>query len=379
MKLTRLHVSQNLILRNILVFAFILQSFGLLAACSPETSPVANPPEWSQDNSLLYRPTNPTITPTPFQPIPLTPSYIPTAYLTPELLQSPPALSSEIFPALANTWGNFAGPSAYPAIAIPPPIGKINQPASQVNILIMGSDQRPNDGGYRTDVILLLTLNVDKGTASLTSFPRDLFVYIPGWTMERINTAHAHGGFELTAQMMEYNFGVRPDHWVLINFGGFVSIVNVLGGINVQVASTLTDTRDGYGYYTVPAGSFHMNGDTALWYVRSRGTSNDFDRTRRQQEVLQAIFYQVISLDGITRAPELYGQYECTMSTDMTMNEILPLLPLASQLAISNDIYRYAIGNEHISPWTNPTNGAQVLLPIRASVLSIMEQALSKP
>ncbi|MEK6256347.1 MAG: LCP family protein [Chloroflexota bacterium] len=327
----------------------------------------------------MYRPTNPTITPTPFQPIPLTPSFIPTAYLTPELLQSPPALSSEIFPALANTWGNFAGPSAYPAIAIPPPIGKINQPANQVNILIMGSDQRLFDGGYRTDVILLLTLNVDKGTASLTSFPRDLFVYIPGWTMERINTAHAHGGFELTAQMMEYNFGVRPDHWVLINFGGFVSIVNVLGGINVQVASTLSDTRDGYGYYTVPAGSFHMNGDTALWYVRSRGTSNDFDRTRRQQEVLQAIFYQVISLDGITRAPELYGQYEYTMSTDMTMNEILPLLPLASQLAISNDIYRYAIGNEHISPWTNPNTGAQVLLPIRASVLSIMEQALSKP
>jgi LCP family protein required for cell wall assembly len=243
----------------------------------------------------------------------------------------------------------------------------------------MGSDQRPYEGGYRTDVLLLLTLNPDKGTATLTSFPRDLYVYIPGWTMERINTAQARGGFQLTAQMFEYNFGVRPDYWVMINFNGFVSVINSLGGIDIHASQTLTDTRDGYDYYTVPAGTFHMDGDTALWYVRSRGTSSDFDRTRRAQEVIQAIFFRVISLDGVARAPELYGQYQSAMITDMTIEDILPLLPLATQLATGNNIIRYAIGSSHVTPWINPYNGAQVLLPNRAAVLDIMKQALGVP
>ena len=349
----------------------------LLNSCSPTSNSQSGQSISSDLAPIFYNPANPTITSTPFQPVPPTPTFIPTEYLARDIVQTPQVQSRSTLPEITNTWGSYPGPSVYPPIAIPPPVGIIPQPGDQTNILIMGSDQRPNEGGYRTDVLLLLTLNISQGTAALTSFPRDLYVYIPGWTMERINTTQVRGGFQLTAQTFEYNFGVRPDHWVLINFSGFMSVIDALGGINVQVAQTLTDQREGHGFFTVTAGTVHMNGETALWYVRSRGTSNDFDRTRRQQEVLQAIFFRVVSLDGITRAPELYGQYQSTMVTDLTIEDILPLLSLASQLATSNKISRYAIGPSHIIPWINPINGAQVLLPIQEAVRNVMLQALS--
>lgn len=276
------------------------------------------------------------------------------------------------------TWGEFPAPSTESDIAIPEPMTPFPKPEGQVNILIMGSDQRPNDGGFRTDVLLLVTLDTEKGIASLTSFPRDLYVYQPGWRMDRINSAQARGGFELTSLTFQYNFGVEVDHWVLVNFSGFEGIVEALGGITVNVGRTLTDHRDGYKDYTVPAGSVQMDGETALWYVRSRGTSSDFDRLRRQQEVLQAIFYRLISLDAITKAPQLYEQYKQMVSTDMGISDILPLLPLAAQVNGNGQINRYLIGPNDVTSFRTSTGGA-VLLPDRNAVTAILGKALDAP
>jgi LCP family protein required for cell wall assembly len=255
-------------------------------------------------------------------------------------------------------------------------MGLLEQPPNQINILLMGSDQRPNDGGFRTDVLVLVTLNTDLATVNMTSFPRDLYVYIPGWTMDRINTAQVRGGFQLTAQTFEYNFGVRPDHWAMINFDGFVSIIDSLGGIEVEVGEKLVDHRDQYGKYVIRPGLREMDGETALWYVRSRKTTNDFERTERQQEVLKAIFYRLVSLDAVGRAPELYKQYQQTILTDLTLGDILPLLPLAPQLRDNGNINHYAIGPEEISPWIS-YGGAQVLLPDQLAVRAVMEKALN--
>ncbi len=273
---------------------------------------------------------------------------------------------------------NFPPPSAASDVAIPNPVGRLDQPEGQVNVLIMGSDQRPADGGFRTDVILLLTLNPSGGSASLTSFPRDLYVYEPGWRVDRINAAFGHGDFQIMADTMEYNFGVRPDHYVLINFEGFKTIIDALGGISVQVAQPLSDERDGPGDFSVPAGSVNMDGETALWYVRSRGTSSDFDRTRREQEVLEAVFWKLLSLDAITKAPELYEQYKQTVITDIGIVDILPLLPLAVDLGSSGNIHRFAVGPEQVDSYTT-SGGAAVLLPKYDVILEVMRQALSSP
>lgn len=280
--------------------------------------------------------------------------------------------------AAAAVVGDFAPPSAASDVEIPAPMGRLPQPNGQVNILLLGSDQRPNEGGFRTDVILLLTINSEEESVSLTSFPRDLYVYIPGWRMDRINAAQVRGGFELTAQTLDYNFGVRPDFYVFINFNGFMNLIDALGGITVNVGRTLTDQREGPGDFTVPAGSVTMDGETALWYVRSRGTSSDFDRTRRQQEVLLALFSRLLSLNALTKAPQLYDQFKQTIETNMGIAEILPFVPLAATVNGNGQIHRYAIGPSDVESYRTQF-GAAVLLPKRDVVREIMLQALSSP
>lgn len=338
--------------RSFLIFLTLSLS---LSACLPATA-------HSFDLAQL------TSTPTPFLPS------IPTAEVPED--QSVSIEVGEV-EQVAEV-GNFAPPSVPSDVAIPEPMGTLPQPEGQINILLMGSDQRPNDGGFRTDVNLLVTINPSEESVSLTSFPRDLYIYQPGWRVDRINSAQQRGGFEMSAQTFEYNFGVRPDHYVLINFQGFVNLIDAMGGITVNVAQPLTDERDGPGDYSVPAGAVVMDGETALWYVRSRGTSSDFDRTRRQQEVLIGIFSKLLSLDAIARAPELYEQYKQTVITDLTIGDILPLLPLAAKINGNGQIYRYAIGPDQIESYTTSSGGA-VLLPKRDEVKNVMLQALSSP
>jgi LCP family protein required for cell wall assembly len=195
--------------------------------------------------------------------------------------------------------------------------------------------------------------------------------------VDRINSAFARGGFEMMADTFEYNFGVRPDHYALVNFWNFQSIVDTLGGIDVNVAVGITDERDGPGDFSVPAGNVTMDGETALWYVRSRGTTSDFDRTRREQEVLEGIFRKLLTLNAITRAPELYDQYKQTVTTDIELTHLLPLLGLASDLASgSAQTARFAIGPDQVMSYTTSGGGA-VLIPDRNDALEIMRQALS--
>jgi LCP family protein required for cell wall assembly len=196
--------------------------------------------------------------------------------------------------------------------------------------------------------------------------------------VDRINAAFGRGEFHMMADTMEYNFGVRPEHYVLINFEGFKTIIDALGGITVQVAQPLSDERDGPGDFNVPAGPVNMDAETALWYVRSRGTSSDFDRTRREQEVLEAVFWKLLSLDAITKAPELYEQYKQTVVTNIGFEEILPLLPLALNLGSTGNIHRYAVGPEQVDSYTT-SGGAAVLLPKYDVIQEIMRQALSSP
>src|SRR3990172_2667849 len=346
----------------------------LLTACTlTGLAPAAIPAVVSGNQAILVTaPANATATATPFQPLPPTPTYLPTA--TP--LPPTPLPPSEAPKRQKDKTTKFPGPSEYSPIAIPPPVDRIKQPDGQVNILLMGSDQRRHSSGFRADTLVLLTLNPESKTVSLTSFPRDLYVYIPGWSMQRINTAHAHGGFETTQMAFAYNLGVWPDYYILINFWSFVRIIDELGGIKVDVEQGLGDHRDRYGYYYIPPGKTHMDGETALWYSRSRYSTNDFDRNRRQQEVLQALAERLISIDAIAKAGKLYDIYKENVTTDLNFSDIVPLLPLAAQLADTSRINHYYIGSKQVTGWITPT-GAQVLLPDRDAVLKVMRQALN--
>jgi len=253
-----------------------------------------------------------------------------------------------------------------------------------VRIMILGSDWRPNSGS-RTDVMMLLSINPKEGTATVLSFPRDLYVFIPGHgSYDRINTPMAYGDFPMLSDTLEYNFGIRPDFYVITNFQGFLGIIDSLGGINVYVGSYLSDHCDlpwGVdGYCSVDPGLRLMDGATALWYVRSRYSSSDLDRTRRAQEVMMGLFNRMMSLNAVLRIPELYQRYQSSVETNMGLDDILPLVPVATQLLNDTSrIRRYAIGYNEITPYVVPENGAQVLLPKFDLINEIIRQAVFTP
>jgi LCP family protein required for cell wall assembly len=256
-------------------------------------------------------------------------------------------------------------------------MGLIQQPDHQINIMLLGADARPGEQIGRTDTIMLVTINTELGTVNITSFPRDLYVYIPGWTVQRINTAFSHGGFKLLQDTFEYNFGVRPDYYALIRFEAFKDLIDNLGGIDVYVNNTLTDQRDGYGdNYTIYAGNNHMDGETALWYVRSRHSSSDFERTKRQQEVIMGLFRRFLRFDIVTKAPQLFDAYSQSVNTNLPFDVAAPLLPLAAQLSDTSKVNHYYISRAEVISYRTST-GAQVLLPQYNLIRTVMEQALN--
>jgi len=244
----------------------------------------------------------------------------------------------------------------------------LQRPEGQVNILILGSDYRP-DSGYRTDVFMLLSIYPNEGTASLLSFPRDLYVYLPGIGNQRINVAQPFGGFELSKATLQENFNVTADYYIMTNFQGFKGIINSLGGVTVNVGNYLSDKcdlpqADAEKYCTVYAGPTYMNGDTALWYVRSRYSTSDFDRTRRAQEVMYAMFEKLMALDALTRVPELYNLYSSSVETNLTLSEIVSLMPVTTKiLSDPSRLRRFSIGLDQVTPYVLPISGANVLLP----------------
>ncbi|SEP22700.1 LCP family protein [Trujillonella endophytica] len=178
------------------------------------------------------------------------------------------------------------------------------QPTAEdpVTFLLVGSDTREttDDGvaeGGRSDAIMIARFAGDRRHAQLVSIPRDSWVDIPGHGRNKINAAYAFGGPTLLIQTVEQLTGVRIDHYVTIDFQGIIQVTDDLGGVNVVVAEETTN-----GPYTFPAGVNHLDGAAARWYLGQRYglEGGDFDRVRRQQQFLEAMFTKLFSSDTFT-------------------------------------------------------------------------------
>ncbi len=252
----------------------------------------------------------------------------------------------------------------------------------RINILMMGIDQREQEQGpWRTDTMLVLTLDPVTMSGGMLSIPRDLWVPIPGYEEGRINTAHymgdiydyPGGGPALAVKTVQYNLGVPIHHYGRVNFSAFEKMVDLIGGIDIYVEEEINDPTypdEGYGYdpLYIPAGWQHFNGEMALKYARTRHSAGgDFDRAKRQQQVVMAIFEQVTRLDLLPqlahRIPELWRTMQDSVETDLTLEEIVALANLASEVP-PEDIH-YGVIDEHYTQfWTTP-DGQQVLIPLR--------------
>ena len=172
----------------------------------------------------------------------------------------------------------------------------------------------------------------------------------------------------------------------MVDFDGFRKIVDTLGGVDVPVSCPYTDwhlidpTFDpeieaNWSLYTVDSGVIHMDGDLALWYARSRQKSSDFDRGRRQQEVLRALFTQTLQTGTLSRIPELYNNFKDTVTTDLGLADILQLSLYGPKMT-SADIRSYYIRPPYVTSWITD-QGAYVLLPNTDLLPQLLTEALS--
>lgn len=224
----------------------------------------------------------------------------------------------------------------------------------RVNLLLLGIDRRGGtDWAHRTDTIVVAGLDPEDRGAAMLSIPRDLQLPIPGYGEDRINTANVYGylydypggGPALLRSTVEANFGIPIDGYLMLDFGAFEDLVDALGGIEVDVQEPLHDTRypdprprDPHAYKTIhfDAGLQHMDGQRALEYARSRMSTSDFDRARRQQQILLALREKALSLGAVRRWPSLARVIAEAVQTDLDAGEMLALALLAARVEPSN-------------------------------------------
>ncbi|MCY3915041.1 MAG: LCP family protein [Chloroflexi bacterium] len=269
-----------------------------------------------------------------------------------------------------------------------------------VNVLLLGSDEQVSDDNFiRTDTMIVVSLNVETGTLSMLSFPRDLFVYIPHGRMGRLNTAFGlgenlnwdpGGGFGLLRQTIFYNFGINVHYYARVDFSGFEAIIDRLGGVDIAVDCVYRDyypvgTDDvrrsgssGYRLRTLPVGYYTFDGFDALWYARTRKYTDDFDRGRRHQLLIRAIWRKARSQGLATTLPQLWPELTKIVDTDLPFEQMLRLLPLVINLDL-DDVQNYTFRKiYHTRNWTTP-DGWIVLLPNREAVAKLMQALYTPP
>ena len=231
------------------------------------------------------------------------------------------------------------------------------------NILLIGQDRREGQGRQRSDAMILCTVNTKTKTLTMTSFMRDLYVQIPGYYSNKMNACYQIGGRALLDSCLETNFGVTVDGNVEVDFGGFMDVVDMMGGVDIElneVEANYLNRRGNWdvdnstaGTWHLQAGMNHLTGEQALAYSRIRHVGNgDFERTERQRKVLTAMVEQSRNL-SISQLNGLLQAALPLLTTDMSNQDIigyaakvftiLPELKINTQRVPADDTWEYAI------------------------------------
>ncbi len=320
-----------------------------------------------------YSPTPTNLTelssPTPTEPAP-TP--VPTATWFYEIPAQPTPIPTPVLPSAAAFPTSCDGPG-------------------RMNILLIGIDGF--DGNYsraaRADTIILVGVSFASKSAQMLSFPRDLWVQLPNISQvpeARINTAYHYGELyavpgggpaELSA-VMANTFGLRIDRFAVVNFLAFEEGIDTIGGIDVNLPEPIHDgnypLRDGSGRTMAidfPAGPVHLDGSAALIYARIRHDSNDFQRMRRQQQVLFAVRDRLLSPETVPQLPALAQILFNSVQTNLSFEDIALLGCLGPQISQSA-IQSWVIDTSMVQPSTLK-DGAQILLPQMDAILPILQ------
>lgn len=199
--------------------------------------------------------------------------------------------------------------------------------STPVNILFLGSDERPGESA-RADTILLMRFDGKNKVISQMSIPRDTLAEIPGYGEDKINAAYAYGGPALQIATVEAFTGIPVHHYVELDFAGFPAIVDALGGVDIDVPRAIdSQYPQGTAWTQVhfDAGPQHMSGERALTYVRVRYSDDDFQRMGRQQQFVESLQKRMASPVNMVKMPLMAPEIVSSMTTDLSTNELLAL------------------------------------------------------
>ena len=196
----------------------------------------------------------------------------------------------------------------------------------KATVMIMGVDERADDVG-RSDTLMVATIDPQRKQAALFSLPRDTRVKIKGHGFDKINAAYAYGGEKLTRDTVEAFLGVNIDHYIIVNTKSFQRIIDAIGGIDINVEKRMyyEDPWDDDGGLLIDLqpGMQHMDGKTAVTYVRYRDEEGDIGRVRRQQKFMEACMDKVVSPAIITRLPSVISEIMDSVQTDLSLRQML--------------------------------------------------------
>ena len=256
---------------------------------------------------------------------------------------------------------------------------------------IRGEDGKDIEGagGLLTDTILVASFDKESKKTAMISIPRDLYidilvtakndkqVEIRGKANEIYERGLANGGgIDLAERVISKITGVYVDKTVVFDFNAFKEIVDTLGGIDIYLTKSFKESTQ-WGYeFSLPAGDNHLDGERALYYVRSRFSTSDFDRARRQQEVIVAIKNKMLSLGFLTnplKINSLLSDLKGNIRTDFQIWDIDDIFTLAKSFNLKQPVKNYVISTDNLVYETHAANGEYILLPKEVNYVGIKD------
>lgn len=273
---------------------------------------------------------------------------------------------------ISNTWNNLTAPAPTPDLSYVMP----QKENDRLDILVLGtegfSDANSDVGGpLLTDSIELFSYDKKTGKSSLVSIPRDLQVLVHDSHIDKLNTVYEYGYYHSSDPLLfvKNKFsqitGVYIDKVVVLDFNSFKEVVNSLGGIDVTLTQPFEENKQ-WGYpFKLPAGVNHLNGQDALYYARSRYSSTDFDRSRRQQQVMFAVKDKLLQLNYLSDPVKTFNVFNALrkdITTDIGVLDINQFLSLGKSLDFSK-VTKYVISGDNLVYNSKDSSGAFILLP----------------